>query len=192
MALMTFPFSPLPAGTDRFKNWNVQVQDYDSGESQGLSPWIKPLYEYSFPIGKTTEIKQSSLWAFWDKVKANAIPFLLRDPYDFAVNSVMGVRSGIISAATLFLYDTNSYMVRADTTTVGSLFSSLSGYVRNGVEYSYAQDTGVMLVNTKAITDVWGVRSMFYLKKVRFVGDYHETSPMWNVFDATLQAKEMP
>jgi hypothetical protein len=108
------------------------------------------------------------------------------------VNSVMGVRSGITNAATSFLFDTNSYMVRADTTTVGSMFSTLSGYIRNGFEYSYDQDTGLLTVNTKDITDVWGVRSMQYYKKVKFISDFKETSPLWNVFNATVQVKEMP
>ena len=191
MSLMTFPFSPLPAGTSRMKDWSANVQEYDSGDSQGLSPWIKPLYRYSLPLNNYTEIKQSSIWHFWDLVKGATIPWLMRDPYDYAINSVMGVRSGI-STGTLFLYDVNSYMVRADTTTVGSLFSALSGYVKLGTDYNYDQDSGVLTIITKSNTDVWGVRSMFYLKKCRFSGDFNETSPLWNTFNATLQVKEMP
>lgn len=192
MSLLTFPFSPLPAGTDRSKNWNASVQNFDSGDSQGLSPWIRPLYQYNLPLQNYMEIKQSSLWSFWDRVKGPTIPFLMRDPYDYLVSSVLAVRSGITNAATLYLYDTNSYMVRADTTTIGSLFSTLSGYVRNGFEYSYDQDSGLMTVNTKGVTDVWGVRSMFYFKKCRFIGDYKEQSPMWNTFAANLAIMEMP
>lgn len=192
MALLTFPFSPLPAGTERFKSWGESDVLYDSGERQGLSPYIKPLYEYSLPLHNYTEIKQSSLWAFWDSVKGRTSPWLMKDPYDYIVNSVMGVRSGITNAATVFIFDTNSYMVRPDTTTIGSMFSTLSGYVRNGFEYSLDQDTGLVVVNTKATTDVWGVRSMQYYKKVKFASDFKETSPMWNIFNATLQVKEMP
>src|SRR4051812_23466691 len=123
MSYYTFPFSPFPAGTTRMKDWNEAVQEYDSGDSQGLSPWIKPLYRYTLPLNNYTEIKQSSLWHFWDLTKGKTIPFLLRDPYDYAINSVLAVRSGI-SAGSFFLYDTNSFMVRPDTTTVGSFFSS--------------------------------------------------------------------
>jgi hypothetical protein len=192
VSLMTFPFSPLPAGTSRMKDWNSAVQEYDSGDSQGLSPWIKPLYRYSLPLNNYTEIKQSSLWHFWDLVKGATIPFLLRDPYDYSINSVLAVRSGITNAATLFFYDVNSYMVRPDTVFTGSLFSALSGYVRLGIEYGLDQDSGILTVNTKAVTDVWGVRSMFYLKKCRFSGDHNETSPLWNVFNSNLSVKEMP
>lgn len=187
-----FPSSPMPGGTTRSKDWNVGVQQYDSGDSQGLSPYVKPLYEYNVPFNNMMETQQSSIWAFWDLQKGPAIPFLFKDPYDFAVNSVLGVRSGITSGASLYLYDTRSYMVRADATTINSFFSTLSGYVRLNHEYFYDQDTGILSVATKAATDVWGVRSMQYYKKVRFVGDYSEASPMWNVFNGSFAMREMP
>jgi hypothetical protein len=190
--MFTFPFSPLPAGTERFKNWGESDIAYDSGDRQGLSPWIKPLYDYVMPLNNYNEIKQSSLWAFVDLVKQTTSPFLMKDPYDYRVNSVMGVRSGIISAATLFMFDTNSYMVRADTTSIGSLFSTLSGYVRNGFEFNYDQDSGLLTVNSKTITDVWGVRSMTYYKKVKFTTPFKETSKMWNVFAGNVTMSEMP
>jgi hypothetical protein len=189
--MMTFPFSPFPGGTTRMKDWNSAQQDFDSGDRVGLSNWIRPLYRYTLPIQNMTEIKQSSLWAFWDSVRANAFPFLLKDPYDNAVNSVMGVRSGT-STGTLFLYDTRSYMVRADTTSVGSLFSALSGYVKLGTDYNYDQDSGVLTLVTKSNTDVWGVRSMSYFKKCFFRGDYKETSRIWNIFNGQLQIDEVP
>lgn len=193
MSLLTFPFSPLPGGTSRMKDWNAGVQEYDSGDSQGLSPWIKPLYRYTLPLNNYTEIKQSSIWHFWDLVKANVIPFLMKDPYDYRVQSVLAVRSGISTAAsTLFLYDTNSYMIRPDTTTIGSLFSSLSGFVTLGTNYNFDQDSGVLTITTKSNTDVWGARSMQYYKKCRFAGDFNEASPFWNTFNATLTVREMP
>lgn len=190
MSYITFPFTPLPAGTSRMKEWNSTVQAYDSGDAQGLSPWIRPLYRYTLPLNNYTEIKQSSLWHFWDLTKGPTIPFLMRDPYDYAINSVLAVRSGI-STGSFFLYDTHSYMVRPDTTTVGSLFSSLSGYVTLGTNYNLDQDSGVFTILTKSNTDVWGARSVFYLKKCRFSGDYNEASPLWNVFNANLTIKEV-
>jgi hypothetical protein len=191
MALLTFPFSPLPAGTDRFKNWNEEDITYDSGDSQGLTAFFKPLYEYNMPMQGYTEVKQSSLWSFWDKVKGKVTPFLMKDPYDNNVSSVLAVRSGI-STGTLFLYDVNSYMVRADTTSIGSLFSALSGYVNLITNYTYDQDSGVLTFVTKSNTDVWGARSMAYFKKVKFTGAYREASPIWNVFHTNLSLKELP
>ena len=191
MALPTFPFSPLPAGTERFKNWGESVQRYDSGERQGLSPFVRPLYQWTFPINNMTEIKQSSLWSFWDTRKGQTLPFLMKDPYDSQVNSVVAIRSGI-SAGTLFLYDTNSYMLRADTTTIGSLFSTLSGYVLLGTDYNYDQDSGVLTITTKSNTDVWRAMSMSYFKKVAFASEYRERSPIWNVFDAVISIEELP
>lgn len=192
MSLPIMPFSPLPANLERFKNWNENVALYDSGEQQADTPYVRPLYQWSVPIKLMTEIKQGSLWQFWDLVRGATLPWLMKDAYDFRVSSVLAVRSGITNAATLFLYDTNSYFVRADTLTVGSLFSTLSGYVRNGVEYSYAQDTGLLTVNTKAVTDVWGVRSMEYYRKVKFSAPYKETSQLWNIFNTTLSIVELP
>jgi hypothetical protein len=186
-----FPFSPLPAGLERNKNWNVEVQEYDNGDSQGLSAFVKPLYEWSLPMQNYNEIKQSSLWSFWDTQHGAAIPFLIKDAYDNRVNSVLAVRSGI-STGTLYLYDTNSYMIRADTTTIGSMFSALSGYVRLGTNYNYDQDSGVLTLTTKATTDTWSARSAQYFKKARFVGDFKERSPIWNIFAGNLNIKEMP
>ena len=192
MSLPIFPFSPLPANLSRTPDWGENVARYDSGEQQGDTPYLRPLYQWSVPIKLMTEIKQSSLWAFVNDRRGQVKPFLIKDAYDYQVNSVLGVRSGIISAATLFLYDTNSFFVRADTTTVGSLFSTLSGYVRNGVEYSYDQDSGLLTVNTKAATDVWGVRSMTYFRKAKFNAPYNETSQLWNIFSSTLTIVELP
>lgn len=182
MALPIFPLSPMPANVTRMKDWASDNQEYDSGLKLGFSAFTKPLYQYVFPIKAMNEIKQSSLWAFVDVVKQTTNPFLMKDPYDFRVASVMGVRSGITNAGTLFLYDTNSYMVRADTFTVASLFSATSGFVRLGVQYAYDQDTGVLTVNTKAASDVWGVRSMEYWKKARFGTPWRERAIIWNIF----------
>lgn len=192
MALATFPFSPLYAQMTREKHWNDQQNIYDSGDIQGFSNWMRPLYQYTMPISLFLDTKQQSLWRFWDQQKGTVTPFLIKDPYDNAVNSVLAVRSGITNAATLYLFDINSYFVRADTATVGSLFSVLSGYVRNGVEYSYAQDTGLLTVNTKVSNDTWGVRSMSYWKKVKFSSQYVETAIIWNMFTTQITMMEMP
>lgn len=182
MALPIFPLSPMPAGMTRWKDWASDKQQYDSGLMIGFSPWTKPLYHYSFPVKAMNELKQAPLWAFVDTVKQTTYPFLMKDPYDYRVNSVLAVRSGLTNAATVFLYDTNSYMLRADTTTIGSLSSTLSGFVRLGVQYQYSQDTGILTVSTKGVADVWGVRSMQYWKKVSFGSPWKEQAIIWNIF----------
>jgi len=193
MALPIFPLSPMPANVTRMKDWSDDTQEFDSGLKLGFSPWQKPLYGYVFPIKAMNELKQATLWAFVDTVKQTTNPFLMKDPYDYRVNSVLGVRSGITNAATLFLYDTNSYMVRADTISIGSLFSVASGFVRLGVQYGYDQDTGILTVNTKATTDVWGVRSMEYWKKARFRTPWSERAIIWNIFGVdNVSIKEEP
>jgi len=172
----------MPANVQRWKDWSSDNQEYDSGLRIGFSPFTQPLYHWQFPIKAMNELKQAALWSFVDDVKQTTNPFLMKDPYDYRVNSVLGVRSGITHAATLFIRDTRSYMVRADTITVASLFSVASGYVRLGVEYAYSQDTGVLTVNTKGVTDVWGVRSMEYWKKARFSAPWRERAIIWNIF----------
>ena len=182
MVLPIFPMSPLPADLDRWKDWASDVNKFDSGAAQGATSYVKPLYQYSFAVPAMNEIKQSSLWAFVDTVKQTTNPFLIKDPYDFRINSVLAVRSGLTNGSSLFLYDTNSYMVRADTVTIGSLFSALSGYVLLGTNFTYDQDTGIITLTTKSNTDVWGVRSTQYWKKVRFGSPWKEKAIIWNIF----------
>lgn len=192
MTLPIMPYSPLPANIQRTWNWGENVVTYDSGEQQADSPFQKPLLQWQAPVKLMTEIKQSSLQAFQNATKGMTRPFLMKDPYEYAVNSVLAVRSGITNAATLYFFDTNSYSIRPDTVYCGSLFSALSGYVRNGIEYSVDQDTGIVTVNTKATADVWGVRSLQYYRKCKFSSQYNETSVLWNIFSTTMQIVELP
>lgn len=192
MTLPLFVFSPLPAALSRTPRWNESVMRYDSGERQGQSPYQRPLYDWEVPVKLMTETKQSSLWAFVNGRKGMTTPFLMKDPYDCRVASVLAVRSGITNAATLHFYDLNSYSVRPDTLYIGSMTSALSVYVRLGFEYAIDQDTGILTVNTKATNDVWGVRSLEYVRKVAFKSSYKETSPLWNVFTTQFQIEELP
>lgn len=191
MSYPIFPVSPLPAGLDRTKAWGENESLYDSGASNAMTPYQKPLLRYTIPWTNITEQKQQALFAFNNTTKGKTLPFLMKDPYDYRVNSVLGVRSGYASgSADLHLYDTNSFTVRADTTTIGSLFSVLSGYVTLGQEYTYAQDTGVFHINSKAVNDVWGVRSMQYFRKCKFSQDYTENAVLWNIFNLNLVIRE--
>lgn len=191
MSLPIFPVSPLPAGMTRTIDWGETDTRYDSGAHQTDTAFVRPLYQWDVDYKLFTEIKQSSLFQFQNNVKGMTLRFLMKDAYDFRVNSVMAVRSGI-STGTLFLFDTNSFFVRADTTTIGSLFSTLSGYVKLGTDYSYDQDTGLFTITGKATTDVWGVRSMQYFRKCMFASPYVETSQLWNIFAAGLKIAELP
>lgn len=192
MVMPTFPFSPLYAEMTRSKMWNDNNNVYDSGDQQGFSNWVRPLYKYTMPIKLYTEIKQSSLWSFWDSVKGQTLPFVMKDPYDNYVGSVMAANSGVVSASTLFLFDTNSFFIRADTTTISSLFSSLSGYVLIGSNFQYDRDTGLMTVTSKATNDIWGARSVSYWKKAKFNAQFEEQEIMWNSFTTTLVIMELP
>lgn len=192
MGLPIFPFSPLPANLQRSKNWGELVTRYDSGAKQGSTAYVRPLYDWVVPIKLMTEIKQAALWAFWDTVKGTTLPFLMKDAYDFCINSVVAVSSGITNAATLFLFDTNSYFIRVDTTFVSTLLSASSGFVTLGHEYNYDQDSGLFTVNTKAPADIWTVQSAQYYKKASFNGDYQETSQLWNIFATQLTIEELP
>lgn len=191
MSLSIFPLSPLPGGLTRTKNWNENVTTYDSGVKQGDTNWVRPLFQWTVPVSLFTEIKQSSLWSFYDVTHGMTRPFLLKDAYDYQVTSVFLCGSGF-TVGSFFTRDVNSYVVRCDTTTIGSLFSTLSGYVTLGHEFSYSQDSGVITVNTKASGDVWSVRSMEYFKKGSFSTPYAETSPMWNIFQTQFTIEEWP
>jgi hypothetical protein len=191
MALAIFPISPLPANLDRTLFWSDNVNHFDSGARQAMTPYLRPLHRYEIPIQAMEETREATLVGFVNSMRGRVTPFLMKDPYDYRVNSVMGVRSGITHAATLQLFDVSSFLIRADTTTIGSLFSTLSGYVRLGVEYSYDQDTGLITVNTKTTTDVWGVRSAQYYLKCAFEEQYRERARLWNIFATNLTVWEI-
>jgi hypothetical protein len=190
MALPTYPIV-LPADTERTRSWGAEQIFYDSGAAQGASTRVRPMLTWNITWKNINVIRQNSLEALFDATRGGASPFLIKDAYAFRVQSVMAVRSGLTNAATVYLYDTNSYFVRADTTTIGSLFSSLSGYVRLGVEYGYNQDTGLLTANTKATADVWGVRSMEYWRKAMFVGDYSDRGIIWEQFTLSQNVREV-
>jgi hypothetical protein len=192
MALLVFPL-PIYAMMTREKAWNDDSNIYDSGDVQGFSNWVRPLYRYTMPVSLYNEISQNSLWNFWDKVKGRMTPFLMKDPYDNAVNSAVVANSGFVQGGSLYICDAvNSFPVRADTTTIGSLWSVLSGFVTLGTQFSYSQDSGILTVNTKALNDVWAVRSVSYYKKVKFNSQYTETAIMWNTFATALTFIELP
>lgn len=193
MSLAIWPVSPLPAETDRDIHWKLDESHYDSGAYQAMTTFLRPLYRYNIPFKLYTEVKRATIKDFWNQQRRQGnAPFLMMDPYDYAVNSVLAVRSGYATGSgNVFLYDTNSFFVRANTTTVASLFSSLSGYVLLGTNYTYDQDTGVLGLLVKAVNDVWSARSMTYYRKCVFDGSYHERSPLWNVFGSDLKVTEI-
>lgn len=192
MSLLIFPFSPLPADLTRTFDWAENETRYDSGEYQTDTNYVRPLIQYDVNVKLMTEVKQTALKSFVNSVKGRTQPFLMKDPYDFQINSTLAVQSGVISGSSLYIYDITGFMVRADTTTIGSLFSSLSGYVTLGTQFGYDQDTGILTVNTKAATDVWGVRSATYFRKAKFIASYAETSQLWNIFSTNMKITELP
>lgn len=191
MALNIFPTSPLPTMTREF-DWNESQVFFDSGESQSVTPYTRPLFRYNIPFRNFNELKQSSIdYFFRVQQKGGVTPFLIKDPYHFRVNSVLAVSTNQTQGGTLQLFDVDSHFIRVDTTTIGSMTSNLSGYVRLGVEYNYDRDNGVLTVNTIAATDFWTVQSAQYFRKVKLVGKYAEDSRLWNIFNANLQFREV-
>lgn len=192
--LPVFPYSPMPGGITRQAFWNENVTVYDSGVDQGFSNYVKPLMQYTIPLSLYNEIKQSSVWPFFmNSTRGMTKPFLVTDPYDHWAAPNTAVRSGFTSAATVQLFDANSYSIRVDTTYIGSLTSTLSGYVRLGVEYNYDVDAGLFTVNTKAASDVWTTnQTVGYFRKVRLTTGFVETAAIWNIFSALITMKELP
>lgn len=191
---MAFPVYPivLPADTERVRDWASEQTFYDSGAFQGGTRRFKPMWTWEIPWKNINIIRQSSLQALFDATHGGGGPFLIKDAYEFRVNSVLAVRSGITNAATVGLFDTNSWFIRADTLTIGSLFSSLSGFVTLGTQYQYDQDNGVLTVSTKATNDVWGVRSAEYYRKAVFVsGAYKDRGIIWEQFNMSHTVREI-
>jgi hypothetical protein len=186
-----FPVSPLPASMTRKLRFNAAVARYDSGARQAFSPWSKPLYEWNIPWRNMNETKQTTLQSFAQDMFGPVTPFLMKDPYDYRVNSVVAVSTSQTQGGTLQIYDVKSFFIRVDTTTVSTMTSNLSGYVSLGTEYDYDQDNGVLTVNTIAATDYWTAQSIQYFRKVAFKEDYSDQSPIWNIFNSNIAIEEI-
>jgi hypothetical protein len=192
MALNIFPSSPLPAGLDRDKDWGENITKYDSGARQGLTPFQRPLHRWSVPWKNINEIKQAAISSFIDLQKGMVTPFLMKDPDTFRVNSVLAVATNqLTNPVSLNLFDTRSYFIRADTTTIGSFTSALSGFVVLGTDYDYDQDTGLLTVHSINSGDYWTVQSAQFFHKCAFAAKYKEKMIIWNQFSMRLEIEEI-
>jgi hypothetical protein len=187
-----FPLSPLPAALQTTRNWGENQNLYDSGAMQGDTAFVKPLFVWNIPVPVMNELKRFPIIDFIDETKGMTLPFLIKDAYEYQVASQQEVASGVTNGSTGFFTDAKGFMVRPDTTTVGSIFSVLSGFVTLGHEYSIEQDTGIVTVNTKAVNDVWFVHSMEYFRKAVLNAQYQDTATIWNIWGATIQVTEIP
>lgn len=185
-----FPVSPVPADMQRDMFWNTNVVKYDSGARQGLTPFAQPLYRYRLNFKNIMQTKREQLTGLVNSVQGTTGSFWFPDPNDY-VNSCLVVRSGLTNAATVQVFDTNSFTIRPASLQVQTLASATSGFVTNGAEFSYNMESGWMTVNTKATTDVWGVRSLTTLfKKCSFSQNYGDSSQLWQVYASGLQFEE--
>lgn len=186
----TFPVSPVPADLNRRVRWGGNTARYDSGAKQGLTPFTQPLYTYDLNFQNMNPSKRDLILTLINSVRGTVSPFWFPDPTD-AVNSVMVVRSGITTGS-VRVFDLNSFYIRPHTTDVATLFSSLSGFVSNGAEYSYNVTSGFVTVNTKAATDVWGARSLdTLLKKCSFTDDYGDSTRLFGIWNTGMRFEEI-
>jgi hypothetical protein len=192
MALAVWPDSPQPAGQSMSPDWGEHSTVFDSGAHHGTVTRGRPLYNnWSIPWRNIPQTKRDNIIGFVNSMKAGATPFLIKHHKDFRVNSVLAASAGYVSGTSFFLYDTNSSFIRADTTTIGSLSSTLSVYVTLGAEYSYDQDTGIITANTIDATDVWTVQSLQYFRKVYISRNYRETGILEGQYSGTIQLQEV-
>ena len=191
MALNIFPTSPLPAGLTRAPFWNESVAKYDSGARQATTPYVRPLMKYQIPFRNINEIKQSGLFSFYNLSRGMTDTFLMKDPIDFEVNSVLVVTTNQTDPVSTNIYDLSSYFIRVDTTTLGSLTSNKSGFVTLGSEFDYDQDIGLLTINSIDIDDFWTAQSLQYFRKCAFEQQYRETGIIHNQFSVNLTIEEV-
>jgi hypothetical protein len=173
------------------KKWNSNVLRYDSGARQGFTPFKKPLFEWNVPFKNIAETKQNTLSSFADDVRGPTDPFLIKDAYDYIVNSVVVVAAGATNGQSFQTFDAKSFSIRIDTLSIATITSAVSGFVTLGTEFSYDQDLGIITADTIDGADVWSVRSAEYYRKVAFKNDYSDTSPIWNQFNVGLVIEEI-
>ena len=119
-------------------------------------------------------------------------PFLMKDPDTFRVNSALAVATNfLVNPVSLNLFDTRSYFIRADTTTIGSMTSALSGFVVLGTDYDYEQDTGLLTVHSINSGDFWTVSSAQFFHKCAFASTYKESIIIWRQFSIRLEIEEI-
>ncbi len=176
MAFAVWPDSPQPAGQSMEPDWGDINVRFDSGAHHGTSTYARPLYtNWSIPWKNIPQTKRDTILGFVNSMKAGATPFLIKHHKDFRVNSVLAASAGYTAGTSFFTYDVNSFLIRVDTTTIGSMFSSLSGWVTLGSEYNYDQDTGIMTADSIDVTDVWRIESAQYYRKAYIRRNYQET-----------------
>lgn len=192
MALAVWPDSPQPAGQSMEPTWGEHVTEFDSGAYHATTTRGRPLYKnWNIPWRNIPQTKRDTILGFVNSMRSGGTPFLVKHHHDYRVNSVLAASAGYVSGTSFFLYDTNSFFIRADTTTIGSLSSTLSGYVTLGAEYSYDQDTGIITANTINASDVWGVRSAEYYRKVYIKRNYQESGILHEQYSARIEFSEV-
>ena len=188
MTLNIWPLSPAPADLTREPTWNDQSYRYDSGVRQGSTPWVKPLYKYSFSLTNIPRSKQSSLNLFYSRQRGGVTPFLFQDPYDFPVNGKVCVNTGT-NPTTFYAFDESSFYVIPKS---GSLriTSNLSGALTQGSHYILNQDTGVITASMRpSSSDFWTASCEYYRKC--FFTQYSEASNLWDNFSGNVSFEEM-
>lgn len=186
-----FPSSPVWANIERRPLWNEEVIWYDSGDSQGASPWARPLYEYAISARNFNEFKQGPLHSFWNTLKGKTTPFLFKDPYDYVTSAAVTqpTTTAMGNGSGFYIVQANSWRVLPDSAFL-AIADARSGALVSSTHYVVSLFNG--WVTTKvAVSSVW-VASFQYFRKVRFNEQYGEVSKVWNIFDANLILREMP
>lgn len=191
MPLNILVTSPLPLPMDRNFRWGESIIWYDSGASQGSTPYVRHLIDYAFGISNMERSKQSSLYAFWNQQKGAVTPFLMKDPYDQTLTLVVAAGSGtsLNSGSNLRAKDARSWNVIPDSSGF-SVISTLSGTLTASTHYVLSADNGnIYWKITKASTDTFRIDGSFF-RKVRFK-EYRENSFLWNEFSGSVVIEEM-
>ncbi len=189
MVLPIFPTSPVPADMNREPIWNEGVQTFDSGARQASSPFVKPLYKYSFGLTNIDRTKQNSLEHFYNfKTRGKTQPFLFSDPYDNRINGVACVVLGT-AVRSFFVVTSEGYPYIPVSGTL-LVTSALSGALTYGTHYTFNGDTGVFSTAlAPSSLDTW-TASCQYFRKCAFDG-YSMSSKIWNSFNGTVSFAEI-
>lgn len=183
-----FPTSPAPADMSRRFTWGDNVQRFDSGARQAVSPFSKPLTQYSFRLENVPRSKQSSLEAFYNGGRGRVTPFLFEDPYDRYINGVPCVRSG--TGVRSFMVVNSSGWAYIPVSGTVLITSTLSGALTQGTHYSFSSSTGIFSTHiAPASADTWTASCRFF-RKCAFNG-YMESSRLWEMFSGEVTFSEI-
>lgn len=184
--------SPTPLPFGRTFAWGASMTNYDNGDSQGQTGWTREMLQFSVQVKNQQPGTINSLTAFVNNRKGPVLPFFFSDPYDMHVNSQLLQNTGTAVVTMELFHPVGSYHIYPNSAFIGTITSALSPALSLGTDFNLDHDSGYLtLVVSPNSDDYLTVNSTQFFRKCRFARDYSHQSPLWEIFNARLDFREI-